>query len=404
MKPKNLPIGVQAFSSMIEGNYIYVDKTKYILNLIMTGECYFLSRPRRFGKSLLISTLYEIFSGNRGLFKSFYIDTTDYSWPEHPIIHFSFSSMNVENSESLKKDIEWNLFNHAAKYNLSIEDAPSLQTKFSALVERLAQRGKVVILVDEYDFPLINNINKPGMAEECRKVLHDFFVVLKDLGKYLRFIFITGVSRFSKTSIFSGLNNLNDISLSEKGAELLGYTEEEIKNRFDDYLNLFAKRQKTSKKEILNTIQKWYNGYQFVEDENSPKKVYNPFSVLLALENKKFMNYWAETGTPTFIAHLIKNQNFPISEIDGSEVNYLETRSYEIDKIKLIPLLWQTGYLTIKSYDQETQNYKLTFPNKEVSDSFFTFILSDLKKKIVLVGVHFDSESRNIKNWISKSY
>lgn len=270
--------------------------------------------------------------------------------------------------------------NNANNYGISITDAPTLKTKFAALIERLARKNRVVILIDEYDYPLINNINNLKLAEECRQILHDFFIVLKDLNRFIRFIFITGVTKFAKTSIFSGLNSLNDITFHPKAAQLLGYTETEIKQYLDPYLKSFGEKENCSIETVISSLRQWYDGYHFVEEQSHAKEtnigVYNPFSVLLALDNQKILNYWSASGTPSFLAHLIKTQDYPLAEIDGAEVHYLDTKSYELDKMKL--LLWQTGYLTIQSYDSRTQNYKLTHPNREIKDSFFSFFLSNL--------------------------
>lgn len=216
--------------------------------------------------------------------------------------------MSVNDSTKLEQDLEWNVINHAARYGISIIDAPTLKSKFTALIERLAQKNRVVILIDEYDYPLINNIKNLGIAEQCRQVLHDFFVILKDLNKYIRFIFITGVTKFSKTSIFSGLNNLNDITFHQKASLVCGYTQDEIIDNFDAYLKEFAAQEKVEQGEILYQMRTWYNGYQFVEAQTLEKKeklkVYNPFLVLLSCDNYKILNYWASTGTPAFVAHL----------------------------------------------------------------------------------------------------
>ena len=372
-----LPIGIQSFGKMIEQNYIYIDKTNYILDLIQNGSCYFLSRPRRFGKSLLLSTFHELFSGRQHLFDSLAIAQSDYSWPEHPIIHMSFSSMDVGSPQALLKSLEWNIQKHAEKYNVDVSDAPTAKTKFVALVERLAIKNSVVILIDEYDHPIINNIKNFALAEECRQELHNFLMVLKDLADSIEFIFITGVSRLSKTSIFSGLNNLNDLTLTENAALLLGYTECEIRYYFNSHLQKIAQRQKISVEVLLGQIQEWYNGYRFVEESLLEEKMYNPTSVLFYLYNAKFLNYWASTGTPSFVAHFIKNQDYPIPEIDGSCANYNSTVTYELDRLELIPLLWQTGYLTIRSYNPGTQNYTLTYPNREVRESFLSYLLSE---------------------------
>ncbi len=384
-KKKKLPIGIQSFSRMIEADYIYVDKTEYIYSLIETGECYFLSRPRRFGKSLLISTFKELFSGNKKLFESLFIAKTDYEWEEHPVVVLSFSKIDSKDASSLERDIEWNLYKIANHYGVDISDAPSIKSKFDALITRLAVKNKVVVLIDEYDYPLINNIDNIERAEECRKVLHDFFTVLKDVGDYLRFTFVTGVTKFSKTSIFSGLNNLDDLTLTPRASLLLGYTHEELSTNFKPYLDAIAKKNNSSTEEVLSTMKSWYNGYLFSEEsffeDLSEPLVYNPFSVLFYFQNKKLVNYWAGTGTPSFLAHLIKTQDYPITQIEGAEVNIDETNAIEIDTIKLLPLLWQTGYLTIDSYNEVTQNYKLRYPNLEVKTSFLNHFMAYLTKQ-----------------------
>ncbi len=382
MALKPLPIGIQSFSRIKEGGYLYVDKTQQILNLLSMGDCFFLARPRRFGKSLLLSTLQEIFAGNRSLFDDLDIAKSSYEWTKHPVVHLSFTSMKSKHPDQLEKDIEWTLLSIAQEYGISISDAPSIKTKFIALVKRLAHTNRAVILIDEYDYPLINNLDNLPLAEECRNVLHDFFVVLKDLSDYVRFICITGVSKFSKTSIFSGLNNLNDLTLSPFTATLLGYTQKELLQNFSQYSAQFAKKHESSVEELLADLKDWYNGYQFTREELSVDgeslKVYNPYSVLLYFFNGELANYWAETGTPTFLTHLLKKERIPLSQVDGSEVNAEDTKSYDIDAIKPMALLWQTGYLTIQSFDQKTQNYKLTYPNKEVKDSFFNFLITNL--------------------------
>ncbi len=297
--------GIQSFSTIMEESFIYVDKTDYIYNLIDHGRNFFLSRPRRFGKSLLLSTIKEIFSGNKKLFESLHIGHSNYEWKVHPIIDLSFSAMNTNSASLLEKDIEYNLLKIARRNAIDIEDAPSIQTKFETLIEELAVKNKVVVLVDEYDYPLINNIHNPALAEECRKVLHDFFAVRKDASEHLRFIFITGVTKFAKTSIFSGLNNLDDLSLMPEAALLLGYSHHELAHYFKDHIRSIADREKTTSETILENMRNWYNGYQFVDtatcEEATSVKVYNPFSVLLFLSHGRLLNYWAETGTPQFL-------------------------------------------------------------------------------------------------------
>ena len=383
-KKRNLPIGVQSLSTIIEDNFIYIDKTKYIYDLIAGGRYYFLSRPRRFGKSLLISTLEEIFLGNRELFSSLYIDSTDYDWQEYPVIMLNFSSMASDTPELLKQDIAWNLQVIGDEHGIDLSGAPSIKSKFKQLIFELSKKNRVSILVDEYDYPILSNIENLEVADKCRDILRDFFAALKDttVDKKLRFIFITGISKFSTTSIFSGLNNLRDLSLNPKTAQLLGYTIDEIKQYYSSYLEGIAQEGPLTVDEILERIKFWYNGYQFADPERAPdSKVYNPFSVMLYLEEKVFIDYWFDTGTPSFLNYLINKQEYAISKIEGSEVNISETKSYDIRKIKILPLLWQAGYLTIDSYNPRTRNFKLKFPNEEVKVSFYNHFLESLTEK-----------------------
>ncbi len=371
---KKLSIGVQSFSKLIEEDFIYVDKTEYIYKLITKGSYYFLSRPRRFGKSLLISTLKEIFAGNRKLFESTFIAQTNYQWEEHPIIHLSFSLVSSKTAQDLERDILRSLERIGQRYGIDIRDEISIPMKMVSLVERLAFTHKVVILIDEYDYPLLNNIDNLELANACRDVLRNFFATLKDLDDYIEFIFITGITPFSLTSIFSGLNNVKDLTLDPNAAKLLGYTSEEIVASFQPHLIKHSKKSGHSVEKLLEDIQHWYNGYLFSEENEGESstslKMYNPFSVLLYLADGKFLNYWFESGTPSFLVHLIKTQNYAIFDIEGSEVNVAETRSYDLEKIQFIPLLWQTGYLTIKNYNPDSKNYTLAFPNEEVRTSF----------------------------------
>ena len=243
---KLLPKGITSFEKMVVDNYAYVDKTKYIYDIIANGTYYFLSRPRRFGKSLLISTFNQLFSGNRELFKGLWIDKSDFVWKKYPIINLSFASVASNTSESLTNDLMWELQTIAEHHNIDISKAPSLQSKFKLLITQMGSIERVVILVDEYDYPILTNIQDVERATACRNILRDFFGVIKDLDDYIRFVFITGVSKFSKTSLFSGLNNLEDLTLSDKAMHLSGYTGEEIKLVFEPYLKQVAEQTKTS--------------------------------------------------------------------------------------------------------------------------------------------------------------
>lgn len=264
---KYLPTDVSTFSTMIAGNYVYVDKTQWIYNLFTSGSrYYFLSRPRRFGKSLLVSTLKELFTGNKELFKNLWIYTSDYTWQYHPVIYIDFASIAHSNPQELLLNLSWTLDTIAKVYTINIQNAPSTQAKLYLLVKLLAEKygpNSVVILIDEYDKPLLDHLHNLETAEKQREVLRSFYDTLKGLDTYLRAIFITGVTKFSKTSIFSGINNLNDISLDQEAAQLLGYTQEEIKTYFSEYIEDIAKEEKKPIDNVIELMRQWYNGYRF---------------------------------------------------------------------------------------------------------------------------------------------
>lgn len=376
-KLKRLPKGIQSFAKLIEGDYIYVDKTKHIYDLITQGTYYFFSRPRRFGKSLLISTLAELFAGNRSLFKNLWIDTSDYTWTAHPIIELSFSALSHTSGSNLQADLIWKLEQIGKKYTIDLTHAPSLQTKFAYLIEQLARIEKVVILIDEYDYAILSNINDLNIATECQKVLRDFFAVIKDIDRHLKFVFLTGVSKFSKTAIFSGLNNLDDISLNTQGATILGYTHHELITYFADHIAQLAHQLHQSPDALVQQMITWYDGYQFSK-HTEHEKLFNPYSVLLFLSHGEFLDYWFETGTPRFLMDLIKAKQFPIMNLEHIEANAHELGTFEIDDISLKTILFQTGYLTIESYNATTHNYHLRFPNFEVESSFLKQVLKKL--------------------------
>jgi|SRR5581483_3279570 len=373
---KYLPTDVSSFSTMMTGNYLYIDKTRHIYNLFSAGKrLYFLSRPRRFGKSLLISTLKELFLGNRALFKGLWIDSSDYEWAQYPVIHIDFAEIKGNSIDDLEANLLWRLQSIAQDYSISIESAPTLYTKLSLLVSQLARTNKVVILVDEYDKPILDAITDLEKAENIKKVIASFYEVIKSLDVHIRALFITGVTKFAKTSIFSGMNNLRDISLNEHSAQLLGYTQEEIVNCFSDYIQAIALKKNSSVGDILEKMRLWYNGYRFSESEIT---VYNPFSVLYYLEQQKFANYWFKSGTPTFLIHLIKQQYIKLEEVPTEKVSLRHVESFELNNIPLIPLLFQAGYLTIADYDTNTDRMTLDYPNYEIKDSFVEYIVASL--------------------------
>ena len=371
MKP--LPIGIQDFNKVIQGGYLYVDKTELIFNLIANNAACFLSRPRRFGKSLLISTLEEIFSGNRELFKGLWIDEqSQYDWLKHPVIRIDFSKIPSGDEETLSRGLNERLTELSNFYEVSIERDLNVSIYLNRLIMGLHSKfkSKVVILIDEYDSPIISNINNAEVAAANRKLLAEFYRTIKASDEYLRFMFLTGVSKFAKVSVFSGLNNLVDITLDAEYSTLLGYTQEELESYFGEGIDLITTLLKTERSALLENVRRWYNGYRFSRAET---KVYNPFSVLLFFSKKEFDNYWFETGTPTFLIDLIGKNDYDLRLIHEREISSRGFNRYEIDNIPILPVLFNTGYLTISQVERPdiTQtDFILNYPNNEVRISF----------------------------------
>ncbi len=364
---KNLPIGIQTFSDIIENDYLYVDKTKKIFDLVKNPKgVYFLSRPRRFGKSLLISTLNEIFKGNKELFKGLWIYKADYAWGKYPVVQIDFSKSKARNEDELINYILYQLDKIAQVYGITLEQT-QYDIKFDELLTKLSGINKVVVLIDEYDKPIIDNIENPKLAVELREILKGFYTIIKACDEHIRFVLLTGVSKFSKAGVFSGLNNLEDISMDAQYSSLLGITMEEMETCFKDHIDFFVKRKKISNAELMKKIIYWYNGFCF---SKSCRKVFNPFSALLLFKKLDFSNYWFESATPGFLIKLIKGKKIDIEKMQKLEVREENLSTYEIEDLSLIPLLFQTGYLTIKGYDEDFMTYRLGYPNFEVENSF----------------------------------
>ncbi len=378
MKLKKLPIGQSSFENLIENNCIYVDKTEKIYKLITEGEFYFLSRPRRFGKSLLVSTLKNIFLGNKELFKGLWIYSSDYKWENHPVVIIDFNEISLSTSEELKISLARALDEKAECFDIKLKEG-TLKDKFKELIIKAKEKtGKhVIVLIDEYDKPIISHLGEGEerlkIAKENREILKSFFGTLKgeSVIRNLKFVLLTGVSKFSKAGVFSELNNLNDITMSTKYCTLLGITEKELSKFFDNHLELTAKELSISKKQLIDKILEYYNGYRFSEKN---LKVINPYSFLCLLDNRAFKNYWFESGTPTFLINLIKENNFYLPMAEQLEVKESIFSSYELDSLNPESLLFQTGYLTIKDYDFERNRYVLSYPNKEVKYSFLEIL------------------------------
>ena len=368
---KKLPIGIQSFSEIVNKGYLYIDKTERIAELLNSGKYFFLSRPRRFGKSLLLSTIKEIYQGNQVLFKGLWIENK-WDWSQkHPIIHISFSSLNYQ-ARPLEEVMAEELDKIASIYQLVLKQ-PKVKDKFRELLEKMGTKhGQVVILIDEYDKPIIDYLGKNiEQAKNHQQILKAFYSVIKDADPYIQFLLITGVSKFSKVSIFSELNNLADLTLDIDFGDLLGYTDEEIRQYFQPYFSKVLQRnQLKTVNELLEKIQHWYNGYSW----DGFFFLYNPFSVLSFFKNGSFRNYWFETGTPSFLLQLMKDQT--MYQFEKIKVNESSFSAYDIERLRLLPLLFQTGYLTIK--EKGTYRYLIDYPNKEVRESMYQYIMGEL--------------------------
>ena len=375
---KSLPIGMQYFKEIIEKNYLYVDKTEYIHKIASTGKFYFLSHPRRFVKSLLVSVLEELFKGNKESFERLYI-YDKWNWENtYPIIKVDFGEISHDTSSNLKLSLNKFLKNTATNKNIDLEETDLIPDKFSELIKKLHDKtGKqVVVLIDEYDKPIIKHLNDIELAESNRDVLSSFYQVLKDNDKYLRFVFLTGVSKFSKTSLFSELNNLDDLTLNPNFAKICGHTQKELEKYFKEYIDEFANNHNISKDIILSFIKEWYNGYSW----NGKDFLYNPFSILNLFGTGEFNNYWFDTGSPTLLIDLIMNNPKNINTFLNPKTKFMGSfPSFDFGQIDLNTILLQTGYLTItekKAVIGKLPEYCLAIPNKEVHDSFYSHLLS----------------------------
>lgn len=374
---KHLPIGIYTFSDFKKSNYLYVDKTKDINNLFVDkGKYYFLSRPRRFGKSLLVSTLKEIFSGNKELFKDLWI-YDKISWEKHPVIHLDFLGLEYRGREALIKTLNFLVNQNAKEYGIQLKEE-EYEKRFKELILELSKKNRVVILVDEYDKPIIDFVDRKDIAKENRDVLKTFYGAIKGADKYLKFVFITGVSKFSKVSVFSDLNNLRDITISTSFSTMLGYTEEELLHYFNDRIEKMAHGKK---EELIADIRNWYNGYSW----DGKQFLYNPLSILQFFQEERFDNYWFSTGTPMFLVKSIRDNKIDVVRLENYETTKLLFDSYEIERFNVFALLFQIGYLTIKEIKEisRTQNiYRLSFPNEEVKESFLDYLAADYTGKL----------------------
>ncbi len=371
---KKLPIGIQTFSEIIEEEYAYVDKTDIAVDLIENGKYYFLSRPRRFGKSLFISTLQAMFEGREELFTGLQAHER-WDWSVHyPVIKISFAGV-ARTVSDMKQDIKNILKTNQKRLKISCDLPNDIGGCFYELIEKSFEKyhEKVVVLVDEYDKLILDNLDQVEMAKEAREILKDLYTIIKDSDEFIKFAFLTGVSKFAKVSIFSGLNNLKDITLDKRYATICGYTQHDLETVFACHL----------KNADMAKVKEWYNGFNFLGEH-----VYNPFDILLFIDHDfEFRNYWFATGTPTFLIKLIQQQNYFIPRLENLRVNSSLIDAFDIENIRIEPLLFQAGYLTIKEVNELEfggYEYLLQLPNKEV-----TISLNDLIIQYLTDETHF---------------
>ena len=366
------PIGLQSFSEVIEGGYVYVDKTRFIHKL-SKGKYYFLSRPRRFGKSLFISTVEAYYRGKRDLFKGLDLYNLADHWDAHPVFHLDLSKRNYKEEGSLIKELNAHLEYWEEKFGKDKQDRDP-EERFSFLIKKACEYTgkKVVILVDEYDKPLLSAIDNPKLAETYRNILKAFYSNLKSLDKYIELAMLTGVARFSKVSIFSDLNNLRDISFEDEYSEICGITFNELQTYFKQGITEMGEKLDKTDEEISQLLRQHYDGYHFSQ---RCADIYNPFSLVNAFAKKDLGSYWFESGTPTYLVKLIADMNLPFRSISPIEIDRIYLESAGLLASDPIPAFYQSGYLTIKYYDAETDSYILTYPNEEVKEGFLKFLM-----------------------------
>ena len=363
-----LPIGIQSFRSLIDGGYVYVDKTERIHRLFESGKFFFLSRPRRFGKSLLVSTLKEIFLGSRDLFEGLWI-YDKIEWEIRPVIHLDFNAL-TSHETPLSEAIERRLDQIAEEYGVSLPTLP-YHEKFERLIQTLGQEKKVAILIDEYDKPIVEYIDHLDKAAENREILRSFYRVIKSSDAFIHFFFLTGIAKFAKVSIFSDLNNLSDITFNKKFGELTGYTQAELEHYFPTEISILGEAYQEVYPEILPAIKNWYNGYSW----DGQHRVYNPFSILNLFFAEDIADYWFSTGTPTFLIKLFQSRNYHLTDLQSVELYRSDFDAFDVETLDLSILLFQTGYLTVKKYHISSRSYSLGFPNREVEFAFSRHLL-----------------------------
>lgn len=382
------PIGIQTFADIRNDGYLYIDKTHYVEQLVNSGKYYFLSRPRRFGKSLFISTLLSYFEGKRDLFKGLNIDRDDVEWVERPVFKLDLNSAKYHDIDALEAVLRDHLDKWESEYGVGTKEN-TLTQRFAGVLQCAHEKTghRVAILIDEYDKPMLQAIGNTSLSDDFRDTLKAFYSVMKSCDQHIKFALLIGVTKFSKVSIFSDLNNINDITQNVMFHDICGITEQELHDNLDEDIKELADANAMTKDECYARLKKQYDGYHFAE-VNSTSGIYNPFSILNALFEKRFKDYWFQTGTPTFLLKVLRNCNYRLDNLTKDrvtadllgEVNSLEHTP--------LPLLYQSGYLTLTGYDEEFQEYTLDFPNEEVRTGFYRY----------LVNSYIYSEERSVKS------
>ena len=377
------PIGIQNFGKIREGGFVYVDKTAQIYDLASTGQFYFLSRPRRFGKSLLVSTMEAYFSGRKELFSGLAMEVLEKEWRKYPVLHLDLTGSKYTGVKDLREKLDQHLLSWEREYGVK-EKFEDLGARYGAVIDAAYRKTgeKVVILVDEYEKPIVDNIDDEPLMEKFRRELQGFYSVIKGRDAGIRFAFLTGVTKLGKMSIFSGLNNLNDISMDSRYSDICGISESELKAYFDDSVGELATANGLGKEECYAKLKRLYDGYHF---HHKASGVYNPFSLLNTFKSGEFRMYWFETGTPTFLVRYLKKGNYNLDDISKDDVPLETLTGTNYVGPAPITLMYQTGYLTIRSYNPEFYTYTLDYPNEEVKRGFLNS-LSQLYAPALIMG------------------
>ena len=366
------PIGIQNFESLIKDGFFYVDKTALVHRLVTSGRYYFLSRPRRFGKSLLLSTFRAYFEGKKELFEGLALSGLETEWKRYPILHLDLNIGKYNTTESLNAELNRHLELWEKEYGDQYRDRSVAERFWHVIRQAYEKTGeRVVILVDEYDKPLLQTIGNPDLQSEFRSTLKAFYGNLKSCDEFIRFAFLTGVTKFGKVSVFSDLNHLTDISLLPQFVDVCGISEKELRRDFDSEVEEVAKTNDLTKEACYARLKRDFDGYHFYPNTEG---IYNPFSLLNTLAFRVFKDYWFETGTPTFLVHQLQKTNYSLEEMTREELTADTLNCIDVMDENPLPLLFQSGYLTIKDYDEEFGTYTLGFPNREVEEGFTKFL------------------------------